>query len=832
LFLPLKTRKVLENQGLSAGVVKSTSKDGSPVADNKYYPILYTIDAAANEDAYVGSGSAVLSFRSNPGKVEGDGKKPFITAQTSKYPVYGSASSLIGNTDNVGPSTSLNETKITTTVMWWGEDMEGLSLSLQFVKEDNTAIAAEEGQYTLENSIYPFSDIFMTQYTVKLNEESLENVLDMGESAPVWLNYYKDGETLFYHEEMTFRFCNMIGVQPVEESEDIRSMLQTMGNFAGTSAADAEKDFGDEFVNIAMNLVASDEYSTGDSKLFNIQLAPTTDPTKFVGFIEVNVGNVAEKDQVTGIYANKNTSGESDFDYAPGLSEAMVLTGLKSPSAYLADIESNYNSAKAGEGGRELNFSFGGYAESLIYYDVQDTCWEIRILSGGFTVGGVSSTWNWNTMVGPVPFTASLTIGGTTEIGMDALTVAYTNANGNERLGNDFLTELRIYLYLRFFAGVGIDYSVIAFKLGIFGQIDVDMQFQWLNRPYLKSGGKNIADSGTDPTLAGQHFKIDGTIGLEFVMRFLFISYEKILWSQTFNLLNRGTGEWDTIQGAKNQAALQSAISELLNDGGMSVYRMNGRQMYSLNLAPTVEDRSYLESDDFYRQWGDFGISTFALDSSNALANLLSSAYPYANPVVSDDGQLVGYLSDMDSTDVIMTRAAYGVMNHGSYDDCGVIDNGGYGDSQLSVSGTKNFAVAAWTRQTINLDKDAGSVLTDADQMMMDSTEIYAAIYIGDVWITTQLSDNGAPDLAPVVASNGTRVVVAWRSVSSSGEDGNITNFDQKDRIVYRIYENGAWSELKTLYNGTSGAVKSIVAAMMNDGTAAVAYTLDADRDV
>jgi len=140
--------------------------------------------------------------------------------------------------------------------------------------------------------------------------------------------------------------------------------------------------------------------------------------------------------------------------------------------------------------------------------------------------------------------------------------------------------------------------------------------------------------------------------------------------------------------------------------------------------------------------------------------------------------------------------------------------------------------VAAWTRQTINLDKDAGSVLTDADQMMMDSTEIYAAIYIGDVWITTQLSDNGAPDLAPVVASNGTRVVVAWRSVSSSGEDGNITNFDQKDRIVYRIYENGAWSELKTLYNGTSGAVKSIVAAMMNDGTAAVAYTLDADRDV
>ena len=132
-----------------------------------------------------------------------------------------------------------------------------------------------------------------------------------------------------------------------------------------------------------------------------------------------------------------------------------------------------------------MNFQFGGYAESLIYYNELSGLWEIQILNGGFNAGGgVNYTWNWNTMCGPVPFTATLAIGATTEISMDTLSVAYWNeTTSTEGIGNDFLTELRIYLYLRFFAGVGIDYAVVAFKLGIFGQISADLQFRWLNRP-------------------------------------------------------------------------------------------------------------------------------------------------------------------------------------------------------------------------------------------------------------------------------------------------------------------------------------------------------------
>lgn len=62
---------------------------------------------------------------------------------------------------------------------------------------------------------------------------------------------------------------------------------------------------------------------------------------------------------------------------------------------------------------------------------------------------------------------------------MDALSVSYYDQTAAEYgSGNDFLTELRIYLYLRLFVGAGFDYSVVAMKIGMYGQVDVDMQFR------------------------------------------------------------------------------------------------------------------------------------------------------------------------------------------------------------------------------------------------------------------------------------------------------------------------------------------------------------------
>ena len=336
----------------------------------------------------------------------------------------------------------------------------------------------------------------------------------------------------------------------------------------------------------------------------------------------------------------------------------------------------------------------------------------------------------------------------------------------------------------------------------------------------------NVADGGNKKKLDGQHFAIDGQIGLEFLVKVLFISYEKILYSYSFNLLNEATGEWDTIQKnwAANKDVHKGMIDSLLKNGGMSVQNVGGQQMLSLNLAPTLEERSYLEDEDFSRQWGE-GFSLFTLDEKSGLANLESSTYPYANPVVSDDGRLVTYLTDQQDANAKATRVAYGLKSGDSYQKGGIIDNSGYGDSQAVLSGTEQFAVSAWTRQMVDISKDSGAVLTPEDQMMMtNGTEVYASVYHGGNWSSARLSDNSAPDLAPVAAASGDKALVAWRSVSSSSAE-NLVSFDQKDTIVFKIWNGTGWSEQPvTLYNGTSGAVKGLTAEILSDGSAAALY--------
>lgn len=189
---------------------------------------------------------------------------------------------------------------------------------------------------------------------------------------------------------------------------------------------------------------------------------------------------------------------------------------------------------------------------------------------------------------------------------MDAVSVSYYNQTKDQYgMGNDFLTELRLYMYLRFFAGVGFDYSVVAAKLGVYGQINMDMRFRWLNRPYMGGGTiKNVADGRSDGNLNGQLFVINGQTGLELYFKLLIISYEKILYSHNFTMLNEKTGRWDTIDDSwkLNTEANRKASSELLKSGSMSAYSVGGQQVLALNLAPTLEDRTYLRNGG--RSWG------------------------------------------------------------------------------------------------------------------------------------------------------------------------------------------------------------------------------------
>lgn len=121
----------------------------------------------------------------------------------------------------------------------------------------------------------------------------------------------------------------------------------------------------------------------------------------------------------------------------------------------------------------------------------------------------------------------------------------------------------------------------------------------------------------------------------------------------------------------------------------------------------------------------------------------------------------------------------------------------------------------------------------EEQNLLMNSTEIVVSVYNGTTWTSTRLTNDGTPDLAPVTAVGGDgKAIVFWRSVYTPdpGTQGsNLLNFTTRDCIMYSCYDssNGDWSNAQMLYNGATGRVKALHAAMLPDGTAMAVYSLD-----
>ena len=201
----------------------------------------------------------------------------------------------------------------------------------------------------------------------------------------------------------------------------------------------------------------------------------------------------------------------------------------------------------------------------------------------------------------------------------------------------------------------------------------------------------------------------------------------------------------------------------------------------------------------------------------------------------------MAYINDGDSSSIYDSRAHFSTLNGGVYSTSQKIDDpagfSGYGDTSVSLSGTESFAAAAWVRMGTELPgKDAGDDVTLEEQnLLMNSTEIVVSVYDGTTWTSTRLTDDGTPDLAPATAvGDDGKAIVFWRSVytpdpvSTSGSN-NLLSFTTRDCIMYSCYDSdsGDWSKAKMLYNGATGSVKALQAAMLPDGTAMAVYSLD-----
>lgn len=819
--------------------------------DKDYQPIFTSVDASLNEADITSSGDAIYTL------TKAEKKAPFIAGQSTRYAEKGDRFPVLGYTGNVGPNTTYPSVWLSTSVLWWGDE-----LPENVKKAANSVTIQDASQQTLlnqtvENTVYPFSTMLLTTHTVRVDQRSMDRLgMATYDARNLKITLTRDGKNAYQSSTLPFKLVNMIGAPASESAESLTAALNQLGGTSVDAKEGGKMDTADKLLQMGMKLVSSDSNYSTEKTGISLKLSPTEDPLRFLGFITANAGNMESGHNVTGVYPADGSGGgkkqTSDFDYVPSIfSIAQMCKGT-----YLGKQEADAMDAIEGKGVRSLSFDLGGYMESEIVYNTTHKKWEIHVLNGGFHAGGgVSYSWQSNMVVGVVPVVISLTLGGTIEVSMDAQDGNYTYYLGGvdtapnpdtvkvSMADTDFLTELRVYLYARIFAGIGFDISIVALKVGIFGQIDADMQFQWLNRPYL--GGENkgyaLSDVGAENTrdqavLDGQHFSATGTAGIEFYFKFLFVSYEKIFASKSIELFNTGTGQWDQIQDIW-------AANAKINGSKVRRMSVNGQTCYEVDLGAQLEDRSYLNSG-VPRIWGSpaNGISLLSMDTQQGVTeSLQTNAYPYSNPVVSDDGQLMAYLSDRGNTDVSATRAMYSVKEDGQFPEGSPISDEGYGDSSLQLAGTADSAVAVWVRQSQQVAKEITGYdgennpiyapLTPEDQALQsNSTEVMASLWNGSAWETTRLTENGTPDLAPVAATNGEKTIVAWRSAVPSSNEA-VTTFDQQDQILCRVYDHATknWGEVFTLYDGSSaaGAVKGLQIAMMADGAAAVAYTLD-----
>lgn len=774
-----------------------------------YYPLLLKQSGNLGTDDLVKSADMVVNLDA------ADGKEPFIARQVYRDNYIGAKEIDVRKYNKkVGPNTNYPDNVLDTMVLWWGMEDEDLGAASLKLTDEYGVIPTGQTYQTFK---YPFSTITVTQNTQVLNESTIW--MEQKYSRGITMRLNKDENTLYKTFSAPFRVINMLGTKRVDDNDSgtvsiITSIKDSMTVDGGSMS------LGDSFIGAGLGLLESTGFSTS---LFTMQIAATQDPTVYNVLIKAGYSKMGGG--TTGLYMD--TDRQEKFKTTPSFDDKQAMLKGEYLQNQKDELLEKANQSKFGN--HQLYYELSGYYEGQVVYDYEENCWKSIVHTGGFTAGGgFGYQWNFNSWVGPVPVTAELGLGAAVAVDF-AVKAQYEEQTYNgevlewaedvdDEYVNDYLTTLRIYAYLNAFGGIGFDYSVIAFKFGVFGQIALDSRNTWLNREYL-------ADE-SERKLNGQQLTLEGRVGIRFYARFLFISYDKILTSYTYTK-SWVFNNWDKIYDYWKQTTggpVTANTMSLAIDAYIAAHPM----ISEISDVPRLEDRDYLSK--FNRVWNSgSGIQPFSLDANNgAPKELQTNAYPYADPQLAEDGSLFVYLSDADSKNVEDTVASWAIRSGSSYVNKGAItDEEGFGDSSLNFAGNQQFGAAVWVRQTSSLNKDAGDALTSAEQALMaNSTEIMVSRIADGQWITERLTNNASPDMAPVVAVSGERIFVAWRSVYIA-DDSNVTDFTGSDTILYTVFDGENWSKPDTLYNGTSGSVMGLEAAMLEDGTAAITYTLD-----
>ena len=797
----------------------------SAIDGDKYYPLLLTVNGKLGVDDVMRTAEGVVSLERVPA---GEENKPFIVAQSVDYGLAnGQKVDVRSSTGKIGPNSSFKTARLHTTMFLWGEDIANArNYSLKLADEYGILPAAQSSS----TKQYPFSSIPVAENDLTLTEATMTTSgwiadgKDVGMKTQLSLN-----GSLLQEKIMPFRVVDLTRVPKVTEDDRVTGILATMGSSSGVNQVDFG-GVGDSNILKVLTGRLDDLSGPVDTSVFKMIITPSEDPSVFRAMIWAGYNTLEMEDMdysEDGVALGANVLTQNLEVGVPGTGDlSQMAQGTYDPKG-----DYKTNSIADNVTSTDLNLQLEGFYEAEIRYNTEKKEWEVFTVGGGFTAGvGVGFSFSVNAMAGPVPLTATFELGGAIQLDFRTAVRYGRQGEGTELAWsdptatavNDFLTTLRINAYVHAFGGIGFDYSVVALKIGLFGNLDVDSQNKFLSRTYL-------ADE-TKRQINGQALGIQSEVGIKFVANFLFISYEAVIASGTLGA-TRTFNDWKTIDNYWNNATSGLSLASLRMAAAQS-----GMQVASGSA--TLQSRDYLEQ--YARTWGQpqQRMMLFSLNSTSGLKNIQTNANPTSYPQLSDDGKVLVYINDGNSSSIYDSRAHFSTLNGSVYSSSSKIDDPtgfpGYGDTSVSLSGTGSFAAAAWVRMGSELPgKNAGDPVTLEEQnLLMNSTEIVVSVYDGTTWTSTRLTNDGTPDLAPATAVGGDgKAIVFWRSVYTPdpGTQGsnNLLNFTTRDCIMYRCYDNGTWSKAKMLYNGATGSVKALQAAMLPDGTAMAVYSLD-----
>ena len=795
-------------------------------ANDEYQPELVEFDTRMTQSDVIRSGGNLLTLTA------ASGAKPVIATQTVDY-YTGREINVRRHTGVVGPSADYPAVRLSTRMMLWGmEQVSTQDTGYSFdVRAQETAVKLSGQTHgNARTASYPFSSIPLLENVTLINTYSFGD-FKATTRIPMELVLYNGRGAMERTLTLPFGLIDMTAVEKVSESESVIGLMTRL-TAAGSSVY---PKLDNKVLKVADDLIDALSLLEGvGAKLGLIRtvLMPTEDPTIFSAYVWTGYDTTLMSDlryDEHGIYVEpahlvQDLEQVSFAGFTVGDFKAM------SDGTYFERLQED-NSALMSQllgTGKVMQ----GWMSAEICYNFDEGRWEVLTTGGAMRFGKEIEKAIQKQRFKPILYNYGVVLRGGLVVTLETA-IRYAEALGSgqgtkemAQAINDYLTSIRVNAFIELYGGLGIDKFGIAFTVGAYGDVELNTESLILRRG-------DESDSSY-----GDFVQLDGKVGLR----------EKIGVSSMvlkFDLVSITVGKqwwlrnWDdiTTSWANNQSGYKTGWIDGKNIQISSYSAQSlGRQVVVATSGGEVrvQSREYLEEGDRIWLGGDSGISLMSLDDPNKLDLVQTNSYPFSMPMISDDGSILVYLSDADSTNVEDVEVRYSRAYGGYFPDGTAIDSpadfDGYGDSNLDFDGDQDHAAAIWLRQSAHLDLSPGATVTQEEQFALTrGLEVVASIWDGSDWNTTRLTENATQELTPVIAisADGSRAVAAWRSVQ---QGDSLLTFTE-NRILFKIYKDGEWSqETYTLYNGSSGSVSSMSIEMI-DGTALVAYTVEDTDD-